>query len=222
MRAKHALGYPEALINADGGSYDDALDRYLEGREPLPPAYGADRLERALTPSIGERILAEATNWIGTVEDPVNSNICAFTTWYYGVDEATMRQQWKAHLAKRSEPEPAGPWCAMFISYCANQIGSDFHYAYCPTILSHAQGGQNGLLITNQPRKGDLVLFQFDNDPQPDHVAIFEDWISRDTSFSTVEGNTSSDARGSQSNGGCVARRTRYPRNVIAFVRVWK
>jgi hypothetical protein len=60
------------------------------------------------------------------------------------------------------------------------------------------------LISIGDAQEGDIVFFQFDNDAQPDHVGIVVKNMKRIKALRTVEGNTSSDNNGSQSNGGGV------------------
>lgn len=114
------------------------------------------------------------------------------------------------------------PFCAMFASWCltdddgASVIpGGDF--AYVPYgINAAARAGQLVSPMT-QAAPGDLVCFDWDGDGLADHVGLVEanygGWIQ------TIEGNTSSGAAGSQSNGGGVWRRTRDWDSVCAVIR---
>jgi CHAP domain len=124
-----------------------------------------------------------------------------------------------------------GPWCAMFASWCYIQAGSKiFHrgqdrgYAYVPYIVNDARAGINHLTVTFQPVEGDLVCFDWEKNGIADHVGLFERWVDRAKGiFASVEGNTSGDDSGNQSNGGMVAHRRQHPRyvtNVQAFVHV--
>ena len=110
----------------------------------------------------------------------------------------------------------------MFTSWCltdddgASVIpGGDF--AYVPYgINAAARAGQLVSPMT-QAAPGDLVCFDWDGDGLADHVGIVEanygGWLQ------TIEGNTSSGAAGSQSNGGGVWRRTRDWDSVCAVIR---
>lgn len=113
-------------------------------------------------------------------------------------------------------------FCAMFTSWCltdddgASVIpGGDF--AYVPYGINAA--AREGRLVSpmTQAAPGDLVCFDWDGDGLADHVGIVEanygGWIQ------TIEGNTSSGAAGSQSNGGGVWRRTRDWDSVCAVIR---
>jgi hypothetical protein len=149
--------------------------------------------------------LAEAKKWTGTKESPAGSNKVEFSTWYGMVDF----------------------WCAMFVTYCyshgARSLGKESptfvrgsRYAYVPYILHDARSSRNGLSITSTPEPGDLVIYDWNLDAKPDHIGIFEKWVTS-TQFSAREGNTSID---SDSNGGEVMRRTRSTGSGVVFARV--
>ena len=129
--------------------------------------------------------------------------------WYQG-----MGWPWcafSAFLAARAEGLRVGPQAAGF--------GGKFNVLYVPDILARARMGQFGLRVVSfgSARKGDLVLFDWDGDHVPDHIGRFI--AVTPSGLTTVEGNTSVDSAGSQSNGGAVAVRQRMWSNVIATIR---
>jgi peptidoglycan hydrolase-like protein with peptidoglycan-binding domain len=118
------------------------------------------------------------------------------------------------------------PWCAQFVSWCAEQDGSQAfakgqRYAYVPYIVQDAAAGKNGLqqVSASQAKRGDLVCYDWEGDGVADHVGLVVDPPGSGSSFHTVEGNTSSGTSGSQSNGGGVYQRTRYVSDVVCFAR---
>jgi CHAP domain-containing protein len=118
------------------------------------------------------------------------------------------------------------PYCAIFASWCDQTSGSptdSFNqgvaYAYVPYIIADARLGYYGLSITSSPRPGDLVCYDWSRDGEYDHVGIFES--GNNSSWTDIEGNTSPDNNGNQSNGGGVYRRQRSTADAaIVFVRV--
>lgn len=94
------------------------------------------------------------------------------------------------------------------------------YYAYCPYMQADAKAGRNNLTVTKNPKKGDIVLLDFNGDGVPDHVELFHKWTVARSQFMTIGGNTSINAAGSQSNGGAVARKERSIHNVTIFVHV--
>jgi peptidoglycan hydrolase-like protein with peptidoglycan-binding domain len=203
INAKRELGYTEASATS---LYDQVFEDYLLGKTPQGP----DMLKRAEAYKKAQgdvnakyaKAVDVALSKIGVAEDPPESNIVEFSKWY-GVN---------------------GPWCAMFVTWCAVQAGSKSFvkgktYSYCPNVLRDAQTKSNGLSITTTPVKGSVVLFDWQKDGVPDHIGLFIKWADKEkTSFYAVEGNTSSSEKGSQSNGGQVAQRLRYVKNIAAFV----
>jgi predicted outer membrane repeat protein len=76
---------------------------------------------------------------------------------------------------------------------------------------------RNKLVPVGEAKEGDIVFFQFDNDPQPDHVGIVTKNMKRTKTLKTVEGNTSD--KGSQSNGGAVYAKKRSYSLVMGVAR---
>lgn len=111
-----------------------------------------------------------------------------FNTWYWG------------HPCYDANTYP---WCAAFVSWCAEQVGGlGFRTA-------SASGVLNALPRVNDDdvQPGDIVCFNWDGRQSTgwmDHVGIIE-WFDHSTGyFGTIEGNTGWSA------GGEVARVTRY------------
>lgn len=97
------------------------------------------------------------------------------------------------------------PWCAMFVSWCANQAqipqGIIPKLAYVPYIVNFfLQRGRYKARGSYTPRKGDIVFFG-----DSDHVGLVEG-VSGNNVI-TIEGNTSSG--GNVSDGEGVYRRVR-------------
>lgn len=203
-RAKFWLGYAESDIQ---GTYGDTLRDYLSGETPLSAGMKKRRKARQeAAESTPLRVLAfnALVKHVGETESPPGSNHFPWATNWYGV---------------------RGPWCAMAVSHAYVTAGSKsfragYHYSYCPAIRTDARFGNNHLSLTKTPQKGDLVLFDWDNDNVADHVGLFDEWITKGVNFKTCEGNTSADSSGSQSNGGGVYRRERHISDVVGFVHV--
>ena len=83
------------------------------------------------------------------------------------------------------------PWCAMFVSWCADQVG------ILNTIIPKFAGCTTGFRIMTDmkittkehiiPRKGDLIFFDWDRTGDYDHVGIVTD--ANESSVWTIEGN---------------------------------
>lgn len=138
---------------------------------------------------------------VGVTESPANSNRVKYNDWYYG----------------RQVRGAAYPWCAAFVSWVLAQAGAGHlaaRSASCPAIKSDAQrrgtyhAGFDGIA------QGDLVLYQFDRDADPDHIGIVESVSG--SNIVAVEGNTSLT---SNDNGGAVMRRTRSKGLIMGYVR---
>lgn len=126
-----------------------------------------------------------AASQIGTKESPANSNHTKYGEWY-GLDY--------------------NPWCDMFVSWCADQIGaSDIvgKFAYCPSHVNFAKKLGRWLDREEKPQPGDVIFFS--NGSRACHVGIVER-RNGTSSVTTIEGNTSTS---SNDNGGAVMRRTR-------------
>lgn len=83
------------------------------------------------------------------------------------------------------------PWCAMFVSWCAYQVG------ILDTLIPKFAGCTTGFRIMTDmkittkehivPQKGDLIFFDWDRSGDYDHVGIVTD--ANESSVYTVEGN---------------------------------
>lgn len=104
------------------------------------------------------------------------------------------------------------PWCGSFVMWCANEAG-----VKVPNTVSTPAGAaafkKAGAWIDADiadPEPGDIAYFDFPSDgvDRISHVGI----VIKDNGDGTVvciEGNTSSDEKGSQRNGGQVAQKVR-------------
>lgn len=138
---------------------------------------------------------------VGVTESPANSNRVKYNDWYYG----------------RQVRGAAYPWCAAFVSWVLAQAGAGAlaaRSASCPAIKSDAQ--RRGIYHSGAAgiAPGDLVLYQFDRDADPDHIGIVESVSG--SSITAIEGNTSLT---SNDNGGAVMRRTRSKGLIMGYVR---
>lgn len=137
-------------------------------------------------------------------------------------EAGTKYGRWFAEVTGDSYYGQSGvPYCAMFASWCFCQAGASFPAypsAYCPDIVNAAySAGRTPYNEDAQP--GDLVLFDWGHDGEADHVGIVVENHPESNYMVTVEGNTSDNSGGSQSNGGCVARKERTYDFVRCIVR---
>ena len=140
-------------------------------------------------------ILEKAKSYIGLTEAPYGSNNVIFNTDYYG----------------RPVFGDKYPWCMTFVWDIFRMCGASNIFfngngtASCPELMEWAK--RKGKFVTGNYKPGDVLFFDFDSIKDGDHTGFC---ISDNgTTVTTVEGNTSSDDYGSQSNGGGVFRRNR-------------
>jgi len=117
------------------------------------------------------------------------------------------------------------PWCAMFVSWCFAQADlSELVAASTKKGFASCDAGlkwfskKNKIVPVGQAQAGDIVFFQFDTDAQADHVGIV---IKNDGKkyLWCIEGNTSGDTKGSQSNGDGVYTKKRAYSLVMGVAR---
>lgn len=141
-------------------------------------------------------------------ESPAGSNKVKYNTWYYG----------------RPVRGDGYPWCATYESWCGEKAEGDnpiYRSANAGDIqdmtVKH-KGGKYILKHTTDSKKkkaalskiefGDQISFNFNGGWNRNHTGyIIGVWGNY---LYCIEGNTSFDDSGSQSNGGAVAYRKRY------------
>ena len=115
----------------------------------------------------------------------------------------------------------------MFVSWVYNKAGlsktvaasTSKGFASCDAGLKWF-AKKDKLVPIGQAQPGDIAFFQFDTDAQPDHVGIVVK--NRGKFLYCIEGNTSPNSKGSQSNGGGVYRKKRPYSLVMAVARPTK
>lgn len=147
----------------------------------------------------GRDVLNTAICELGTRESPPDSNNVKYNTWYYG------------------KPVSGGDylWCMAFVQWCYDQAKAKlpFRTASCGALLRWYRENQPEC-VTEDPVPGDIVIFDWPSTKSPtDHTGIFERWDNQ--YVTTIDGNT---GIGSDSDGGCVMRRTRPRRQVAAYI----
>ena len=150
-----------------------------------------------------EKVIEIAKKYVGVTEYPPNSNNVVFNTKFYGREVSGVNY----------------PWCCAFIWYIHNEAGVDIKKtASCAELGAWFKN--NGKFKTSDPKVGDIVFFKFSGSSRwTNHVGLVIE-VNGNT-LTTIEGNTSSDNKGSQNNGGMVAIRTRKINNsVVGFGRV--
>lgn len=135
------------------------------------------------------KVLETAYKEIGTQEEPKDSNITKYGTWF-GLNGVA--------------------WCGIFVSWCYDKAGFNLGnlgfkkgFAGCQSAFSYfTKSGE----IVMKPQPGDIVLFDWNGDKRYDHTGIFVKDNLDNKTFTSIEGNT---AIGNDSNGGTVMERRR-------------
>lgn len=85
-------------------------------------------------------------------------------------------------------------WCCIFVWFlfraCASLFYGGAKTAYVPTLWNWARDTGT---TTNEPRPGDLVIFDWNKNGIPDHVGLVA--AVHDSTIETVEGNVSDEVR---------------------------
>jgi hypothetical protein len=232
--AKWALGYADNNVNS---RYDQGLEEFLLGARKLTMLMKQRAKQRAkqLTAStgVGARAADRMVGWykLGWREEPAGSN------------RVPELQAFAKSLGLASYYVNMGfAWCAFSVFTSALAEGSKsakaglvegkFNALYTPEIRTTAAACRCWLkqVSLSQIKKGTVIEFDFggSNGTEVDHVgyalgapgeAVEVDGKllkPKKSEVVTVEGNTSYDDAGSQSNGGCVAVKIRP----LAVIRV--
>ena len=135
--------------------------------------------------------------------------------------------------ARETQPVlwPNEKWLlASGVAFCDIFVTWVFWKAGCLNILPGRQSynvnyraSHGGHVPKSQAQPGDVLVFDWDmSTKRANHVGILEKVLTSGN-FQCIEGNTSTGSRGSQSNGGRVARRVRRPSQVRYVIRPnWK
>lgn len=118
------------------------------------------------------------------------------------------------------------PWCVAFLWWVFQQAGERMSFfgggktASCGTLLRWYM--EQGLMYSApEVQVGDIVILNFHGTKDTEHCGLVTCVYDSDDGISfvdTIEGNTSS-SNGSQSNGGAVCAKTRYPSQIVAVCR---
>ncbi len=120
------------------------------------------------------------------------------------------------------------PWCVEALWFWFNEAGERMAFfgggktASCSMLLRWYK--EQGLTVDIPAIKaGDIVLLNFHGGQDPEHCGLVTaiDRVAatgRLLQVQTIEGNTSP-SDGSQSNGGAVCEKTRYPSQIVAVCR---
>ncbi|MBQ8086238.1 MAG: CHAP domain-containing protein [Lachnospiraceae bacterium] len=200
---KWSLSLSQAFADSKGGNYghppygEEWLAKYMAG--------GALGSGEIVVEKGSGGVVKTAQGQLNITEDPPGTNNVIFNTEYYG----------------GAVSGDAYPWCCVFVWWCFDKSGNGdaFYYgdktAACSEVRRWAT--EKHLAVSgNKAQYGDLVIFGND-----EHIGIV---IANngDGSYTTIEGNTSSDDAGSQSNGGGVFIKKRYENGsfpITMFIR---
>ena len=155
-------------------------------------------------------LLQIASSRVGITEYPKDSNKVDSNTWYYGKEVQGSNY----------------PWCCVEMQY-------EFHLAGLDNLLKKtascadlgdwfkSNNSFKNSFYTSNPQVGDLVFFKFKTNRHNrwcNHVGLVIE-VNQNNTITTIEGNTSFDDKGSQDNGGAVARRKRNYTYIVGFGR---
>lgn len=225
VAAKRALGYADQDCTA---SYGQQLDDYLAKRRQPSAAMRLRarrrREQAAASQTVGSKAADVMAGWYADrwKEKPSGSNVVPPLQQFartLKISDYYVRMGW--------------PWCAFAIGAAALHCGSStfdqglrkgrFNSLYCPELRAVSQRGAFGTqaIAPSNLEKGHAVLFDWQKDGVADHIGLAlgrpgqavtvagEKFTPKRSQIVCVEGNTSYDSNGSQSNGGCVAVRVR-------------
>jgi len=229
---KYRMGAPREAVNTGMGV--EAQQVMMRGPdERLPADWAARRLTRM---AIGFK-----PGWGMTKPPPYNPRNAMLTMQYWaagGLKELPPGSNVVPALQDIGREREADAW-RMGYAWCAyaaflaglvhkgatataGLVDQKFNALYTVDILQRAQNAQFGMRIVGQSQvqPGDLVLFNFEGgDPRTDHIGRVVKPPANSGLLESVEGNTSSDNGGSQSNGGGMYVRHRPTSIVRAYVR---
>ena len=115
-------------------------------------------------------------------------------------------------------------YCDIFVTWVFwKALGKDFvtegHLPAGASYNTDYRASKGGRVSKSEAAPGDVLVFDWNwSTPATNHVGILEKRLSG-ARFQTIEGNTSTGASGSQSNGGRVARRVRRHDQVRYVIR---
>jgi len=151
-------------------------------------------------------VIEVARAYLGVTEDPPGSNRTIFGA-EYGLD--------------------GQPWCVMFLWYCFQHAGERMAFfgggktASCGMLLRWYK--EQGLTVpVSEVRVGDIVILDFSGQRKDtQHCGLVTEVLGNGWYVQTIEGNTTNTNKdtSNDSNGGCVAAKTRYPSQIVAVCR---
>lgn len=118
------------------------------------------------------------------------------------------------------------PWCVEALWFWFNEAGERMAFfgggktASCSMLLRWYK--EQGLTVpVEDVQVGDIVLLNFNGKGTSDHCGLAAGVRLKNGVYTvtTIEGNTTPGLEGSQDNGGCVALKERYIRQIIGVCR---
>lgn len=147
-----------------------------------------------------KQIIDKASEYIGIVESPPNSNKVMFNDWFYG----------------KSVSGSAYPWCQSYISkvfYDCNALNLITKTASTETMAKWFK--DRNQMYYKDPKPGDICFMNFGNKSRfTTHVGIVKEVTEE--GVVNIEGNTSVT---NDINGGSVMLRTRKFKDIVGFGR---
>lgn len=159
-----------------------------------------------------DKVIEAATLELGVTENPPGSNCVKYNDAYYG----------------KTVSGSAYPWCVTFLWWVFQEVQERMAFfgggrtASCGTLLRWYR--EQGLTVdVINIRVGDIVILNFSGTKETQHCGLVTEvnrWYETKQliQIQTIEGNTSP-SDGSQSNGGMVCEKTRYPSQIVGVCR---
>lgn len=158
-----------------------------------------------------KKVIETARGELGVTEDPPGSN----RVKYWDIFPPAFQGQ---------------PWCAAFLAWVFEQAGERMAFfgggrtASCSMLLRWYR--EQGLTVpVSEVQPADIVILNFSSTKDTEHCGLVEqvsDIVNVENglpvSVWTIEGNTSP-SDGSQSNGGMVCEKIRYPSQIVGVCR---
>ena len=111
------------------------------------------------------------------------------------------------------------PWCAIFVWWCLTRAGLGGAVPKTASVPVLYHWARSMGYVDSTPTRGALACFDWGSDGVPDHIGPV--WaVTGAHSFQTIEGNTSPNDRGPQSNGDGVYLRDRVTQLVAGFIHL--
>lgn len=148
---------------------------------------------------------------LGEVEYPAGSNRVKYNDWYY---------EKKSGYYVNSKPYA---WCGTFVAYSLHFSGIYIDKLLYDGLM-YVPKAKNILTSrdkkTDTPQPGDIVIFDWNADGFTEHIGFYLG-VDSNKRIITIEGNTSSDVAGDQSNGGMVCKKRRHIKHIQGFYNIF-